>query len=121
LYPELTQTLTFTSSAKTTDGGVGLEWDNGSVVYDEKDSEVVNDLDGTPLFYPLIFKIKVKIPQNILSVLNTNPYRRMSFIYKGLTLYGFLVEMSDKPAFAQEQEYRLLCSTDNTLTDLIYI
>lgn len=121
LYPELTQTLTFTSSAKTTDGGVGLEWDNGSVVYNEKDSEVVNDLDGTPLFYPLIFKIKVKIPQNILSVLNTNPYRRMSFIYKGLTLYGFLVEMSDKPAFAQEQEYRLLCSTDNTLTDLIYI
>jgi hypothetical protein len=121
LYPELTQTLTFTSSAKTTDGGVGLEWDNGVVVYNEKDSEVVNDLDGTPLFYPLIFKIKVKIPQNILSVLNTNPYRRMSFIYKGLTLYGFLVEMSDMPAFAQEQEYRLLCSTDNTLTDLIYI
>jgi hypothetical protein len=121
LYPELTQTLTFTSSAKTTDGGIGLEWDNGSVVYNEKDSEVVNDLDGTPLFYPLIFKIKVKIPQNILSGLNTNPYRRMSFIYKGLTLYGFLIEMSDKPAFAQEQEYRLLCSTDNTLTDLIYI
>jgi hypothetical protein len=121
LYPNLSQILTFASSAKTTDGGVGLEWDNGSQVYNEKDSEQVSDLIDSPYFYPVLFKIKVKIPQNILSVLNTNPYRRMSFIYKGLTLYGFLVEMSDMPAFPQEQEYRLLCSTDNTLTDLIYI
>jgi len=36
-------------------------------------------------------------------------------------LYGFLIKMSDVPAFPQEQEYELLCSTDNTLTDLIDI
>jgi hypothetical protein len=121
LYPNLSQILTFASSAKTTDGGVGLEWDNGSQVYNEKDSEQVSDLIDSPYFYPVLFKIKVKIPHNILSVLNTNPYRRMSFIYKGLTLYGFLIKMSDVPAFPQEQEYELLCSTDNTLTDLIDI
>lgn len=119
-YPNLSQVFTFTSSAKTIDGAGGLEWDDGVTVINEKDNEIMSGLPGSPLFYPLIFEIEVKVPLDPSDVFST-PYTRFTFEYKGHTLYGFLIEVTDKPALRSVQNYRLLCSTDNTLTDLIQL
>lgn len=117
-YPVTSTLLSFTSSQKSINGGGGLEWDDGVTVINEKDNEVVSGLPGNLFFYPLIFEVTLKVPLNPSTVFST-PYVQFSFDYKGLTLYGWLIEVSDKPAFRMGQEYKLLCSQNNTLTDLI--
>lgn len=128
VYPNLSQNLTFTSSAKTQENNVALETDDGVTVINEKTSEIISGLPGTDyslespnryeIFYPLVFTIDVKIPSNIMELMN-NPHREFSFTYKGNTYYGWLLQVSDEPTYTPKQTYKLIASTSNNLTTLI--
>jgi hypothetical protein len=111
--------MTFNTSSKTTDTSVGLGTDDGVTIIIEKDTIAISDLTGTTLFYPLVFTIDVKIPQNILALLTASPYGEIDFEWLGNTYYGFLLEVSDSPTYTPKQTYRLIATTNNTLSNLI--
>lgn len=125
MYPNLSPTITYQSSSKSQANNVGMETDDGVTIIAEKVGEMISNLpptnETTPryqIFYPLVFTIDVKIPLNIMELMN-NPHREFSFTYKGNTYYGWLLQVSDEPTYTPKQTYKLIASTSNNLTDLI--
>lgn len=124
-YPSTTDILTFNTSGKTTNGNVAMETDDGVTIINEKSSVPYSSLpdtdEGTPrseIFYPIIFTVDTKIPLNIKTIMN-NPYREISFRYKGNTYYGWLLSVSDSPSFKPKQTYKLICSPTTDINTLI--
>lgn len=124
-YPSTTDTLTFNTSSKTTNGNVPMVTDDGITIIDEKANVNYFDLpdtnEGTPrseVFYPIVFTVDTKIPMNINNVME-NPYREISFRYKGNTYYGWLLSVSDSPSFKPKQTYKLICSPTTDINQLI--
>lgn len=120
LYPQedLGGDITFQTSNKTQNNEDYLVWDISGTTYYEKRTEALTDLD-TAIFYPIYFEFDSMIPQNILSLLNSNPYGKIKFTYNDLDYYGFLVSVSDSPHLTPKQSYKLLCSTSTNLDNLI--
>lgn len=65
---------------------------------------------AAPLFYPYIFQFKTKVPLNFMTLLSGAANGHIKFRYNGIELYGFPLEVSQKPALSEDQEWKLLCS-----------
>lgn len=121
LYPQVNlpgSRLTFKTASKNQDDATYLIWDIAGDIVDERADILLANLDN-PLFYGIVFEFECLVPQNILSVLSTNPFGKIKFTADGLDWYGFLLEVSDEPVLKPKQTYKLLCSTSNDLNKLI--
>ena len=120
LYPQntLNADIVFQTSNKTQNLEQYLIWDISGTTYYEKRTEELSDLDS-PIFYPIVFEFDCMIPQNILSILSSNPYGKIKFTYNDLDYYGFILSVSDKPTLSKTQSYKLLCSISTNLNNLI--
>src|SRR5581483_3823050 len=78
----------------------------------------IEDL-GDPLFYPLIFEFKTKVPLTFAQLLSYSANGHIQFSYNGTTLYGFPLEITQRPALEESQTWKLLCSPLVKLTDLV--
>lgn len=119
LHPQfdLNGDITFQTSSKTQNDNEFLIWNNGSVI-NEKQTEALQDLAGA-IFYPIVFEFDSIIPQNILSILESNPYGKVRFESNGLEYFGFILSMQDEPVTKPKQTYKLLCSVSTDLNNLI--
>jgi len=120
LYPQINLggELTFQTSSKTQDNEEYLIWTVGPLTIYEKKTEALADL-ADPICYPIVFEVDTLIPQNILSILASNPYGKFKCKFKGRERYGFLLAASDEPATEPKQTYKLLCSISTDLENLI--
>lgn len=118
MYPTTGQTLKYISRLKTTNGDTGMETIVGSTTIGEKKNEAWSGIPGTIKWYPIIIGITSKIPINIMDIVS-NPFQQFSCTYKGITIYGYVIEVTNEPTKRPRQNYKLLCSTSTTLTDLI--
>lgn len=90
---------------------------NGKTITENADA-VIGSL-ANPYFYPIEFKGKFIVPENVQQIINGN-YGKFQFRWKGNTWKGYLLEASQKPSGNEEQEWTLLLSIDNDLTKLIH-
>lgn len=120
LFPQenLGGDLTFQTSNKTQNNEDYLIWVIGADTYYEKRTEELWDL-GASIFYPIIFEFDSMIPQNILALLDANPYGKIKLTYNDLDYYGFLLSVSDQPFLHPKQKYKLLCAPSTNLNNLI--
>lgn len=120
LYP-LTGTIDFQASTKSKANNAKMVTHEGSPVVDidEGGNENITDL-GSPLFYPFMFTITTKTPLNIGAALNSNPYGYIEFTWLGDTYYGFDMTASQQLPYREKQEFKLLATATNTLSNLIH-
>lgn len=123
LYPQKNisgSKLTYKSASKDQEDGSYLIWvDSGSgFTYDER-RDISLALLPDPLFYPVVFEFDCPIPQNLYSVMTTNPFGKIRFVANGVELFGFLLKVQDEPVAKPKQTYKLLCSVSSDLSKLI--
>jgi hypothetical protein len=117
IYPTTGQTLKYISSQKTSNGDIGLETTVGGTTISEKKNEAFSGIPGTVKFYNTIISITTRIPLNIMNIV-ANPFQQLSCNYKGVTIYGYALEVTNEPTKRPRQSYKLLCSTSTNLNDL---
>lgn len=78
----------------------------------------IHDMDD-PLFYPLVFEFDTKVPINFADLLTSIPNTHIEFNYNGVSFYGFPLEVKQKPALNESQQWRLLCSPKTDIQNLI--
>lgn len=76
-------------------------------------------LNTPKLFKPYYFKFKTEAPYNYTTIMETNPYGKIKFTYKGKVYYGFMVDGGTTPATQEVQEWKLLATADTDMTQLI--
>ncbi|UXO94057.1 hypothetical protein Pan5_15 [Pseudanabaena phage Pan5] len=79
----------------------------------------VSRLDS-PLFIPIEFTGESPAPANIYQIMENTPTERFSFLYRGITYYGYPLEVQVQPADNAPQDTRLLLSPNNNLLNLIH-
>jgi hypothetical protein len=84
-----------------------------------ENADVSLDELGDPLFYPLFFEFKTKVPLNFSKLLSFAANGHIKFRYNGKTFYGFPFEVTQKPAIEESQTWKLLCSPLTNLNDLV--
>jgi hypothetical protein len=78
----------------------------------------ISDL-AAAIFKPYYFNFKAPAPFALIDAADVNAYGTMSFIYRGETYYGFLIEVSAKLAMETESTFKLLAAPASDLTNLI--
>jgi hypothetical protein len=86
---------------------------------DEGGNENITDL-ASPLFYPFIFKVTTKTPINIGAAFNSDPYGYVEFTWLGNTYYAFVLTASQQLPYRDKQEFKLLATATNTLSNLVH-
>jgi hypothetical protein len=84
----------------------------------KESADVRVDTLGNPLFYPYIFTFKTKVPVNFIELMTSAINGHIQFEYNGRTFYGFPIEVSVKPALNDVQQWKLLASAANDLSQL---
>ena len=74
---------------------------------------------GEKVFLPYLAKFDVKSPQNLLELMNTDHTGVFDYTMNGISLDGFPVQIATNDATLESQEYQLLCSANNDLSQLI--
>lgn len=72
-----------------------------------------------PLFLPVIFEFTTVPPYDLVSLLDADPNRYITFPYKGEELRGFILDVGIIPATRDKRTYRVLSHPDNNLENLI--
>jgi hypothetical protein len=104
--------LTFQSTEKNAD----LVTQRGSVYIRERaDYTIGTDI----LFKPWYFEFDTQVPVDLVELLETNINRCFSFVWYGYTYKGFLVKAGISANDNKVQSYKLLCTPDTDLTNLI--
>lgn len=85
---------------------------NGITIDEDADLPITTDI----LFKPLVFDVETEVPVDLVDILDSNPYRRFDFEWKGFTYAGFLLKGGIAPNDNKSQVYQLLCDplTDET-------
>lgn len=78
-------------------------------------------LNGKRLFYPIVFKFKTKVPSTFAEILSGSINSHIKFSFNGVEFYGFPIEVKQRPALNESQEWELLCSPKTKLEDLTNI
>lgn len=76
---------------------------------------------GDQLFKPHIFEFDTEVPDTFFQLMNEAANAHVHFVYKGVDLFGFPVQMTQKPALNESQKWKLLCSplvADSLLSEL---
>ena len=88
------------------------------VTVTEKEDISIGSLPAK-LYKPYYFDFDCEVPSDFLSVMRSNPYGKIQFTWRGITLYGYLWDGGVKPATNDQGKFKLLCSADSDLTKLI--
>lgn len=91
----------------------------GPVTIVEKNNIQASNLQA-PYYYSKYFKFKTKVPYNLIQLLQAGK-GYIKFTYNGVDLYGYPMEVSQKPVYDEPQEWKLLCSVNTNLSDLILL
>lgn len=103
LWKKLTSTIQFVKSQK----GVNITTQLAAETPVEETADVaVSGLDN-PLFYPEIYEFLAPINSTIIAALDSDPHRYITFVFDGVTYYGYLlsVEGSD---YDKDARWKLL-------------
>ena len=71
------------------------------------------------LFYPFYLTFKTQVPINFSDLLSGAANGHISFTFNGVTFYGFPMQVKQKPALNEAQEWKLLCSPLTNIDDLV--
>lgn len=118
LYGLDSKYIEFTSSKKSNSTGTKMYYTGPYGTTQEGADILVGDL-ADPLFKPVRAKIKLKVPVDMFSIMESNPYGYIQFIWLGYTFKGFIIQGSQDPTQRKQQEFDLLITTDTDLTNLI--
>lgn len=116
LYFQTLQRITFLTADKNRELATLLD-----EVFIDEDAGVRVDTLGVPMFYPYIFSFKTRVPINFTQLLSGAVNGHIKFSFNGHTLYGFPVQVSVKPSLNDSQDWKLLASPVNDLSQLINI
>ena len=105
-------------SFQTLDRNQLLSTSLGTTTITENADVPISSLDN-PLFYGLLFEFNTKVPLNFADVLNGAANGHIRFTYNGKSFYGFPMEVTQKPAINESQQWKLLCSPLTNLNDLV--
>ncbi len=105
-----TSVITFQTAQKN--GALFTNFGNG--VFDE-DADLSVGALGNPIFYPFSITVKTPVPENLISLLDTNPNGYFSFNWRGSTFKGFPIDIKQIPSIPIVQTMRLLASPDNNM------
>lgn len=114
LWPYGASKLTY----QTTEKNANLQTVQSGLTIKEIADVTVGDL-AAPVFYPIKAEFETVVPDNLVNLMASNPHGLYQFTYKGKTYKGWVIEASQRPSDNAEQEWTLLLSTDNDLTNLI--
>lgn len=78
----------------------------------------ITDLDS-PLFLALVFRFKTQVPLNFADILTGAANGYVQFSYLGNLYYGFPLEVSQKPSLNDTQEWTLIASPQNQLSQFV--
>lgn len=70
-------------------------------------------------YLPFLIKFKMKVPQNVVSLLQEAGKGYITGTWQGNRFYGFPQEVSVKPVFDEAQDCTLLASSRMTVSDLV--
>lgn len=114
LYNQPDTKLTF----QTLDKNKDLFTVRNGVTYKESDDIRVSDLDA-PLFLPYIIEFKTKVPYNFQDIFNGAANKHLKGTYNGVDFYGFPIQVQQKAALNEAQEWKLLCSPITKPSDFV--
>lgn len=103
---------------QTLDKNRDLSTTIGSSLITENSDVRISTLDS-PLFYPIAMSFKTKVPVNFATLQSVAANSHIAFKYNGVQFYGFPIEVSQKPALNESQEWKLLASPINNLSNFI--
>jgi hypothetical protein len=106
------QKLTFQTTEKNADL---VTTKDGVTIREKADYVIGTDL----LFKPWYFELDTRVPVDLIDLLEATPQRCFSFTWYGYTYKGFLVKAGISPNDNRFQSYKLLCTPDTDLTQLI--
>lgn len=89
-----------------------------AVTITEKADQPISEL-ADKLYLPYIFEFDTMIPSGAKKIMDANPRGLVSFTWKGIRYKGFINDCSIKPAFNEEQTWKILSAASNDLTGLI--
>lgn len=92
---------------------------SGGVTLVEKADVNINTLAAGAII-PKSFSFKTKVPYNLVPMLRQGR-GYIKFTYNGFDLYGFAIDLSQKPVYDEPQEWKLLCSSLTDAESLIRI
>lgn len=90
----------------------------GAVTVDENADVSISSL-GTKLFKPFYFDFETEVPINLVDLLEASTNRCFQFTWDGNTYKGFLIKAGLAPHTLEQQQFKLLSTIDNELTQLI--
>ena len=85
----------------------------------EKDDIPLSSITANPLFYPYYFSFKTQVPEHFAQIQSSAANSQISFTRNGKTFYGFPMQVKQKPALNEAQEWKVLCSPLTNIDDLI--
>lgn len=109
-----TEKILFQSGSRNT----ALKTVQGSTTIRENADVSISSL-GSKIFLPYIFNVRVDGDLDLPALMEDNPNRCFKFTWNGIEYKGFNLKAAFAPNELNDQEYSLLCTPDNDLTDLI--
>lgn len=91
------------------------------VTVTEKANTQVSQL-GAKLFRPHVFKFETQVPLNLVDLVSLPPnvrYGKVKFSWKGIILYGYILDIGQVPELNPKQTWELLCAPETNLLPLI--
>lgn len=90
---------------------------SGTTIQENKNINI-SDLDPA-LFLAVVFRFKTQVPLNFADILTGAANGYVQFSYLGNIYYGFPLEVSQKPSLNDTQEWTLLASPQNQLSQFV--
>jgi hypothetical protein len=113
LFQQQAQPLKYLSLDKNENLMTSLD----GVIISERSDEIVADF-AEPLFYPYIFDFKTTIQDSFTNLMQSSVNAHITFTYNKVRFYGFPIKCSIQPGSEESQQWQLLASPMNDLTDL---
>lgn len=103
---------------ETTDKNPALSTTLDGVTITENADQLIGSL-APKLFLPIQFIHDCQVPFDMVDLIELNMYGRVKFTSEGRSFQGFIFDVGQQPAYNAPQNYKLLASPDNDMTQLI--
>ena len=118
LFNYIQQSLSYLTTDKN--ANVSRTLTNGTTIQECTDVPI-GSLNSNPLFFPFYLLYKTKVPINFNDVLNNAANGHIQNTFIGINTYGFPMEVKQKPAIDEAQNWKLLLSPQSNLSDILNI
>lgn len=79
----------------------------------------VSDLPGNKVYLPHLVEFTCRVPENIVDLMEVNPFGEIFYMLDGVTYSGFIIEASQQTADNPQQTFQLLLGPGNNLLNRI--